>query len=45
MHGCANLMKEIIIPKRASFDINIVQFPEFCLQDQASALLVTEYLP
>ena len=38
------LVKEIDILKQVSFDRNIVQYYGACLQDQASAMLVMEYM-
>ena len=38
------LAKEIYVLKKISYDRNIVQFYGACLQDQASAMLVMEYM-
>ncbi len=38
------LTKEIDVLKKVSYDRNIVQYYGACLQDQASAMLVMEYM-
>ena len=38
------LVKEINVLKMVSFDRNVVQYYGACLQDQASAMLVMEYM-
>ena len=38
------LAKEVFVLKKVSYDRNIVQFYGACLQDQASAMLVMEYM-